>query len=284
MDGVWRSLQLESGEHAHRFTATIHPHWKVSAVPQGGFVAALATAAMERCVAEPSQRLRSLSCVFAAPVSEGPVVVDVATLRAGRSMSQFTATVRSPDAAAGLTAIAVFGSDRRGYEFTELVPPAAPSPDTVMSWRDPIPEGVQFSLDREPPPFWARVLEGRDVIGTKPWEPFVPSRAEALSWYRFDEPHEARDAPGWAAALVCLDTMPNAVWARTGGDWFGPSADLTAHLHRAPVSEWLLSHTTSRWGGDGYATVDNALWDIDHPDGPTLVATGTQTMFFTFPT
>jgi acyl-CoA thioesterase len=279
----WESLQLES-VGAGAFRATIHADWKLWAVPQGGVVAALAATAMEQTVSDATQRLRSMTSVFAGPVSDGPVTIDVTVLRAGRSMSQLAATVRSVGATSGLTAIAVFGADRRGDGFTEPAPPVAPPPSEVLSWRDPIPDGIEFEFDREPPSFWARILESREVIGTKPWEPFTPGRAETLNWYRFDEHDFAVAAPGWAAALVCLDTMPGAVWERVGGDWFGPSADLTAHLYARPVSEWLLSHATARWAGNGYATVDNSLWDLDHPSGPTLTAWATQTMFFTFPT
>ena len=54
--------------------------------------------------------------------------------------------------------------------------------------------------------------------------------------------------------------------------------------HRAPVQAggpgWLLAHNKARWAGDGYASVDMALWD---PTDRSLVAYATQMMFFTFP-
>jgi hypothetical protein len=42
---------------------------------------------------------------------------------------------------------------------------------------------------------------------------------------------------------------------------------------------WLLAHQRARFAGDGYASVESALWD---PKGPTLVGYATQLMLFTF--
>ena len=47
-------------------------------------------------------------------------------------------------------------------------------------------------------------------------------------------------------------------------------------------SEWVLGHNRARFAGDGYASADMELWDVD--DGaPRLVAYATQTMIFSFP-
>ena len=60
--------------------------------------------------------------------------------------------------------------------------------------------------------------------------------------------------------------------------WDGPSADLTVHLTGTARSEYLLMRNFARRAGDGYASLEIELWD------PTegLVASGTQTMIFTF--
>src|SRR6476659_4937899 len=106
-----------------RFTATIADHWMLLVVPQGGAVAAVAARAMGATLDDPGQTLRSFTAVFAGQVATGPVEIDVTALRRGRSMSQLSATVRNPGSKAGLTAVAVFGAPRRGFEFTDLVFP-----------------------------------------------------------------------------------------------------------------------------------------------------------------
>ena len=61
--------------------------------------------------------------------------------------------------------------------------------------------------------------------------------------------------------------------------WLPPSADLTVHLLGEARSDWLLSHMRARWAGDGYASVESALWDR----GGRLVAHAAQVMFLVFP-
>jgi hypothetical protein len=185
--------------------------------------------------------------------------------------------------AVGLTAVAVFGASRRGFDFTELVMPEVPPAEELRGYRDPIPEGVDFEFARDLLPFWQDTLECRPAVGRAPWEPFAEGPAEVVYWYRLDEPPllgDGRLDP--LVALVVCDTMPGAVSQKlpTGDElWFGPSADLTVHLFGAPHPGWLLAHNRARHAGDGYASVDMALWD---PVDRTLVAYATQMMFFAF--
>lgn len=280
----WEDLELTpTGDQPGRFTATIGPRWMLVVVPQGGLVAAMAARAMAQTLGVPEQSLRSLSAVFAGQVGVGPVEIEVTLLRQGRSMSQLTATVRNVGAAAGLTAVAVFGASRPGFEFTELEYPDVDPPDDLRSFRDPPPEGVDFEFDRPPMPFWEEIVEARPVIGRPPWEPFEPGPAVAAYWYRLDSPPMLDDGTlDPVAAIVLCDTMPGSVGERLGpdsGNWFGPSADFTVHLLGPAHPGWLLAYGQARHAGDGYASVDMALWD---PTERTLVAYATQVMFFAF--
>lgn len=265
-----------------RFTATIDERWMLAVLPQGGAVAALATFAMEAVLAHPEQALRSLNCVFAGQVAAGPVEIEVGVIRAGRTMSQLTATVRNPGNAAGLTALAVFGAPRRGFEFTEEVFPDAPDPEGLRSFRDPIPDGVDFEFDHGPMPFWERSLECRPVDRRPPWEPFEPGPAETVLWYRLDDPPVLDDGTMHPASMLVIgDTMPGAVDQKLGpdvGPWYGPSADLTVHVFGRPHAGWVLARNRARHAGDGYASVEMELWD---PVDRRLVAHSSQMMFFT---
>ncbi len=280
----WADLEVTADpELSGRFTAEIAPRWMLVVVPQGGAVAAIAVRAMAAVLDDGDQSLRSMSVVFAGQVATGPVEIDVSILRRGRSMSQLTATVRNPGAAAGLTAIAVFGASRRGFEFTDLVYPDVPGPEGLRSFRDPLPEGVEFEFPRPPMPFWDEIIETRPASGRPPWEPFEEGPAEAIYWYRLDEPPVLDDGTlDPVAAIVVCDTMPGAVGQKLGpdsGHWFGPSADFTIHVLNPARPGWLLAHNRARHAGDGYASVDMALWD---PTDRHLVAYATQMMFFAF--
>ena len=280
----WADLDVTPDEREPgRFTAEIADRWMLVIVPQGGVVAALAVRAMAATLDSDEQTLRSLSAVFAGQVATGPVEIDVTVLRRGRSMSQLSATVRNPGAAAGLTAIAVFGAPRRGFDFTDLTFPDVPGPDGLRSYRDPLPDGVVFEFPRPPMPFWEEIVETRPAVGRPPWEPFEAGPAEAVYWYRLDEPPVLDDGTlDPVGAIVLCDTMPGAVGQKLGpdaGSWFGPSADFTIHLFNPARPGWLLAHNRARHAGDGYASVDMALWD---PTDRRLVAYATQMMFFAF--
>jgi acyl-CoA thioesterase len=280
----WADLDVRADpRHPGRYTASIADRWMLLVVPQGGAVAVLAARAMAAELAVPEQTVRTFSAVFAGQVAAGPVEIDVTVLRRGRSMSQLSATVRNPGRSAGLTAIAVFGEPRRGFEFTELVPPAVPGPEGLRSYRDPVPDGIDFEFARPPMALWEEIIDCRPAIGRPPWEPFTDGPAEAAYWYRVEDApllDDGRMDP--VSAIVVCDTMPGAVAQKLPPDaglWFGPSADFTIHVFTPARPGWLLAHNRARHAGDGYASIEMALWD---PTDWSLVAYSTQVMFFAF--
>jgi acyl-CoA thioesterase len=270
---------VPDGSRPGRWRAELSADWAAPERPQGGLVTALALRAMLAELSAPEQRLRSVTTVFAAPVAAGLVEIDVAVLRRGRSLSQVTAVLRNLGQPVGCTAVAVFGGSRPGFEFTDVVPPCVPGPEGCRSFRDPPPPGFQ---QRVRFPYWDHV-EGRVALGHAPWDDWVPTSSERAYWYRFDEPPLVDRGLLDPLALVTLcDTMPGAVGERMGPGlpfWLPPSADLTIHLFGDAGPGWLLAHNRARWAGDGYASVEIALWD----PGRGLVAYATQMMLFVFP-
>ncbi len=262
-----------------RYGAFLDESWNLRPLPQGGVVAAVALRAMDDALGASAQTLRTMHTLFVGQVKDGELEIEVEVLRRGRSMSHVRAHVRNPGAANGHITSAVFGAGREGFDFTELQRPDVPRPEDCPSFRDPPPPGVP---EFPPNPFWTTRVEGRGAMGVPPWEVVDDRTAEQAVWYRFDEtPWIDDDTRMDPYAIVLLaDTMPGAIGQRigpTGRHWFGPSVDLTVHMCADCRSSWVLGHNTARWAGDGYASVDMALWDDD-----TLVAYATQTSFFTF--
>jgi acyl-CoA thioesterase len=264
------------------YRAALNDDWNAPILPQGGIVTVLATRAMQAELAVAEQPLRSVACVFAGQVRSGPIEIEVTVIRRGRSISQLTASARNPGETAGTTALAVFGADRPGFAFTELVLPEAPAPEDCPSYRDPLPE----SQPPSPYPFsyWDNV-DGRPVSGHPPWENYEATTSERVTWYHFDEAPRLEGGDLDPLALVTLcDTMPGAVFERIGGRSdrpvvLSPSADLTVHVLGDWSSEWLLARNRARHSGDGYASLEMELWD----PARGIVAYGTQMMFFSFP-
>jgi acyl-CoA thioesterase len=269
-----------------RYEADLDDGWNLRPLPQGGIVTALAVRAMELELRSDEQRPRTLHTTYAAQVADGRLEIDVEILRAGRSMSQARAEVRTAGSARGHLTTCVFGATRDGFDFTELRPPDdIPPPESCPSFREPPPEGAEAF---EPMAFWNDRVEGRVIFGHPPWDDYVPDRAERIVWYRFDEPPLLDDGRLDPLGLVVLaDTMPGAVGERVGPSdrmWFAPSIDLTVHLLDDCRSPWVLGHNRARHAGDGYASADMALWDCG-PDGrsqPRLVAYATQLFLFSF--
>lgn len=286
----WDST-LVVAEGDGRYRGEIGVAWSLIAHPLGGIPAALAARAMAAELTEgdpdhasDGQSLRSLHGVFAAPVAVGPVEIDVTVLRRGRSMSQLQATVRNPGAPAGFTALAAFGGQRPGFEFTELRFPDVPPPEACRSNREPFPDHVD--ADRWPMPFWDEVADARMCIGLPFWEDGPRDKAEAANWLRLDQPPPV-DEHGHVdplTAVVLSDIMPSSIFQRVPRSderWFAPSVDFTIHPVGPATPGWLLAHYRSHAAGDGYASIEGALWDPRGPDGPRLVAWATQQAFFT---
>lgn len=281
-------------EVAGRWHVDVSPDWNCPTVPQGGVMSALAARAMELELARESvaashsngtrsQTLRSLTTVYAAAVPAGPVTVDVDVLRRGRSMSQLSATLRvARSADAGHTSLAVFGRERTGFSFTDVAMPEVPAPDECPSFRDPPPDDIE--MVGEPFKFW-ELLEGRAAMGHPPWEDYTPTASDTATWQRFDDPPRRADGSLDPLMLVAMaDTMPASVSERMGRIdtmWYPPSCDLTVHLLAEPRSEWILCHKRARWAGEGYASIEMALWDPDPAVG--LVAHACQIMYIVFP-
>jgi acyl-CoA thioesterase len=240
---------------------------------------------METALGDPAASLRSLHGVFAGQVRHGDVEIEVAVLRRGRSMSQLHASLRNPGAPAGFDAFGVFGTPRDGFTFTDAVFPEGVVPASECpSFRDPAPDEWE---DQEPFPFWEHV-EGRPTLGHAPWDDYEPVSSLRANWYRFDDPPRADDGSWDPYAVVALcDTMPGAVGERLGPEdrrrrWLPPSVDFTVHVFAPARGEWLLGVNRARHAGDGYASADMEMWDVDGGE-PRLVAYATQTMVFSFP-
>jgi len=253
--------------------------WNLRPLPQGGVVTAAALRAMEAELADGTQRLRTMHTLFVGQVAHGELEIAVEVLRRGRSMSHLRAHVRNPGTSTGHIVTAVFGATRDGFEFTELRRPDVPPPDDCPSYRDPPPPDAPVFV---PMPFWELRVEGRAALGVPPWEVVEHRTAEQATWHRLDDTPWIDDGSRVdpLAVVMLADTMPGAIGQRLGPTdrpWFGPSVDLTVHLLGDCRSPWLLAHNTARWAGDGYASVDMAIWD-----GDTLVAYATQVSFFTF--
>ena len=261
-------------EGLHRID--LSDRWNAALYPFGGVVSALALRAMQTDLGERGQSLRSATSVYVSPIPTGPLEIRVETLRHGRRMSQLLANVRAAGSAGGgLTVVAAFGEDREGFDFLDVKPPDAPTPEAAPRAEDPPPDWARFRAS-----FFEQV-EMRPVRMNPSWRSdWQAGSAEAVRWMRYRRAPRRADGSIDPLALVALaDTMPPAIIQKLGPGspmFFAPSVDLTTHVLESTREEWVLARSRCRHASGGYASADNELWS---PDGRLLVY-ATQVMFF----
>ena len=244
-------------------------HWNCPIVPQGGIVAATAARAMEAALGDPAQPLRSLNAVFAGQVRA----------RSGRDRGR-RAAARPVDVAAprrrcatraptaGFDALAVFGAEREGFTFTDAEPPDGVTPPLECpSFRDPAPEG--FEADRPWFNFWEHV-EGRPTLGHAPWDDYEPESSLLRVVVSLRRPAPRRRRHLGPASHSSRSATPCRARSASGSARRSAGA---AGSRRAPTSrctssakrrcDWVLAVNRARHAGDGYASADMELWDVD---------------------
>ena len=240
-EGLWRAVVPE--------------HWFIVTGPNGGWVAAVLTRALQEAAGRPP---RSLTVHFLAAPAAGPVEVQAATERAGGSTS-FLSLRMLQDGRPVALALGLAADWRDGApEWHDATPPPVPPPEQC-TWIDPERTGV--------PDFWSN-YEGRAATGY----PGQGEPVDVAGWIRTAEPSPL-DAP-LVAALT--DSWLPAAFVRVSEPVLAPTLDLTIHW-RAPVPgddphPWTKLVMRTGTGAGGVWEEDGELWT---PDG-TLLAQSRQ--------
>jgi hypothetical protein len=237
------------------YDAEIAPGWDIGGNANGGYLMALAGAAMADAVGRPPL---SLTAHYLLPGKVGPCVIDVDVLRAGRRM----ATVAARLLTNGDTVLALLGTFGEqadaGPAVVDGAPPALPPFDECVRTGPPVESGFGDRVEVRIRPGDAGFREGR------------PSgRAEVAGWFEFDDRHPV-DALGMllvadAFAPVCFNRPEFPVgWA--------PTLELTVHVRGVPAPGPLRCLFRSRFMHHGLFEEDGEMWDSTG----TLVAQSRQ--------
>ena len=221
----------------------------------GGAPAALLARAVEALA--PEMRLARLTVEILRAVPIEPLAVEAEIVKPGGRFQLAEATL-TQDGRAMCRARAVL---LRRDELADVPPgdrpaPLEPGPETVERdrWEDAHPEGFHRSaMD-------IRFLDGAFE---------EPGRARV--WFRLDQPLLAGEEPSGAQRAAATADFGNGVsrvldWSA----WLFVNTDLTVHLHRDPVGEWigLDARTAIEPNGSGLAVAD--LHDERGPVGVSL--------------
>jgi acyl-CoA thioesterase len=241
------------------FAAEVSPDWRAGRGPHGGYLAAMLLRALTETVAEPARAPRSLTIHYARAPEPGPVRIQTAIERAGRSLSTLSARMERDGSLIAL-ALAAFSVPWSAPEISDLSPPDVAPPDPVRE---------SGALLHPAAPHFTRHLVLQPRIGSVP---FTGSEQpmDFAAWVGLAQPR-AIDALSLA---FFSDALLPAPFARLTEPAVVPTIDLTVHFrtsmprteHPDPA-ELCLARMSTRVVHDGFFEEDGVIWA---PDGTVL--------------
>lgn len=236
-DGRWSSTVHTTGPWDERFQ-------------HGGPPSALLARAVERCEPRDDAVVARMTVEILGPVPVGQLEVRARVLRPGRSV-ELVEAVLSADGrdAARAAAWRVRRTEQAGVPPRHTAPPPLPgvTPATLPrgGWIDGYLSAVEW-----------RFVQGRfDVPGP------------ATVWSRLRHPLVPGEEPSPLQRVLAVADSGNGLSSELDLSWHFINPELTVHLHREAVGEWVCvdAQTAISRGGAGLATT--VLSDIDGPVG-----------------
>jgi acyl-CoA thioesterase len=230
-----------------RWSGRIDAGYNIGANPNGGYLLAVAAAAMRAAVPAQPDPLSVTAHYLKPGVPEASCHVDVAVLRAGRSLSTVRATLSQADGPR-LELLASMGALDEGDADATLAPPlpAMPPPEACTP-RSPGEQGVALPI-----------LERLDVrLHPEEARAGATGRAQVSGWIRFRDGRE----PDGLATLLFADAFPPAVFGLLGAVGWVPTVELTVQVRRRPAPGWILAQFRTVDLADGRLIEDGLLWD-----------------------
>ena len=233
------------------FTPTAHARgpWDAQAL-HGGAPAALMTAAFERVEPGSELGIARLGFDFLRPIPFAPLTLSAQIVRAGRRVQELAGELRSGEE------LIARARALRVQEVPSGLPEIAAAPHERM----PGPEAasaLRFALaDLDLDSFAASAMEMR-------WLDDPGSLGPARVWMRLRHPLVPGQTASPLARLAAAADFGNGVSATLPFERFlFINADLTIHLHRRPLGEWigLDARTLLHSGGSGLA--ESVLHDL----------------------
>jgi len=241
-----------------RFTATEHGRGPWSPEHQhAGPPSALLARAIERAVGEGPTLVTRVTIELFAPVPIGPLEIATSTLRAGRSVRRFEATL-----AAGSRVLARASALAMRIQTVDF-PPIEPEP------RDPPPppesgEPFQFPVFHGNAIGYQTAVDARIVRGGF-------GRNPTTVWIRTRVPLVQGESPSpLERVMIAADSGNGVAVVLDPKRYTFINADLTVYLHRPPRGVWVGLDSVTLPEPTGVGVTRSRLWDLDGPFGWAL--------------
>lgn len=234
----------EDGSEMFESLPTTAGPWSPGA-QHGGPPAALLTRALERLPAAADRVLGRVTVELLGPVPLGPLRTTTRVLRPGRSVALVEAELHDPAAGRPVARAVAW-----------LFPRGTGMPVTGSEALDHTPEDG-LALTR--PPAWLGgyldVIDWRWIRGT------LERPGPGVVWMRCPGLVEGEDISPVQRVLACVDSASGIGSALDLTDWAFQNTELTVHLVRAPVGEWLCVEASTTLVGTSVGLATAAVHD-----------------------
>jgi hypothetical protein len=244
LEPFYLPLDGPAGDRFHATFSTTGPWF--SDAQHLGPPSALLIRELERCAPREGAQLQRVTVEVCGPVPAGTVSVHAAVERPGRSIELLAAEM----SAAGRVVLRA-----RAWRLAE-----GDTAAVAIGEAGRLPSPGEGRLQTERPPGWLPgfidALEWRWLRGS------LTEHGPGATWTRQRVPLVADEEPTPLQRLALVaDSGNGAASPLDIREWLFVNVDLTLHLHRAPVGEWMGIDAQTVIGPSGAGTVSGVLFD-----------------------
>jgi hypothetical protein len=243
LEPFYRPLDGPDGARFHATHSTSGP-WFADAQHVGP-PSALLVRALERLDGRPGAQLARLTVEVLGPVPTGEVQVAASVERPGRAIELLAAEMT----AGGRAVLRA-----RAWRLT-----SGDTAAVALGTAEPLPPPAQGVLHERPEgwlPGFLDALEWRWLSGG------LDDPGPSTAWLRQRVPLVEGEDPTPTQRLAVAADCANGVGAPLDvREWLFVNTELTVHLHRAPVGEWMGLRAATVVGPTGLGTVEGQLHD-----------------------
>ena len=241
------------------FDGEIHDGWDIGGNANGGYLLAVAGAAMGEASGRPDPI--TLTAHYLAPGRPGPVTIETDIVKSGRQLATMTASLRSGDREV-MRLLGSFGdvaASSGGFRDIVGAPPELPPLEECTARSDNGVVGV---------PLMGRMKVRLNPAHVRFNEGIRTGRAVIEGWFEF-----ADDRPvDTLALLFVVDAFPPPVFNIDMPLGWVPTVELTVHVRGIPVPGPLRCRFHTEYIQNGFLQEDSEVWDASD----RLVATSRQ--------
>ncbi len=228
-----------------RWSASIPDGWDIFGKANGGVLMTVGARAMAAAADRPDPL--TITAHYLSPGVAGPLSVATEVVKSGRRLSTVSARVSQGDRAA-VQLVGAFGdlTTMEGPGLITGVRPLFPPPDVCLSTGATFTPALMSKID-------VRLVPDDTGFGRN--EPH--GAATMRGWFRLldSEPIDV------FTLLLGVDCYPPTIFNTGLAAGWTPTVELTAHIRRRPVGEWLQCQFTSRYIFGGFLEEEAEVWD-----------------------